>query len=118
MPFVSGIFLLLASKTVTLNAAGSPSASERSIAFGSPPRRYPEQGDRMVGTAQPTNYPVVHIFLAFPFGCRSGQALASPWLRSELALARGSALVAAEGRAGLIYGSPSPLSAHIWMGES
>jgi hypothetical protein len=56
---VSGAFLLLASKGVTLDATGSPSASERSIALGSPPRRYPERGDRVVGTAHPTNYHVV-----------------------------------------------------------
>jgi hypothetical protein len=39
---VSGAFSLLASKGVTLDATSSPSASERSVAIGSPPRRYPE----------------------------------------------------------------------------
>jgi hypothetical protein len=41
---VSSTFLLLASQAVTLDAGASPSASEPSIASGSPPHRYPEWG--------------------------------------------------------------------------
>jgi hypothetical protein len=44
---VSGTFLLLASKGVTLDATGSPSASERFIAVDSPPRRHPECDKRL-----------------------------------------------------------------------